>query len=235
MNTVQPRQLVDTIAKQFFVPRGAALECRVALQVMTLPDQLFQQLFVQLALELNASPAELTKTFFDRVVMHHLQTAQCPSSVTLKLEPKEPRFKQTTARAQSAASLDFQRRFAAALLDALSSCAGEALSFPDNAQLCKAVSQHFLQHGQAEFWKRVGKHISEKNGQQLRDYFQKSFLRCMYLECISGQDKLLLCRLIEQMEGQKPSAIADRFLEAVGADKYFKRNVIMYVVNRKQK
>ncbi|CAL5982267.1 Hypothetical_protein [Hexamita inflata] len=235
MNTILPSQLVDTIVKQFYVPRGAALECRVALQVMTLPDQLFQQLFVQLALELNASPSELTKTFFDCIVMKHLQTSKCPSNVTLKLEPKEPRFKQAAARAQSAASLDFQHRFAAALVDALSSCTGEARSFQDNAQLCKAVSQHFLQHGQAEFWKRVGKQISEKNCQQLRDYFQKSFLRCMYPECISGQDKLLLCRLIEQMEGQKPSAIADRFLEAVGAEKYFKRNIIMYVVNRKQK
>ncbi|CAL6077327.1 Hypothetical_protein [Hexamita inflata] len=69
----------------------------------------------------------------------------------------------------------------------------------------------------------------------VRDYYQKSFLRCMFQECISSQDKVLLCNLINQMEGQKPSVIADRFFESVGTDKYFKRNVVMYIVNRKSK
>ncbi|CAL5992189.1 Hypothetical_protein [Hexamita inflata] len=235
MNSTQNSQLVDTIAKQFYVPRGAFLEYRVALQVMMLPDQLFQQLFVQLALELNASPAELTKIFFDQIVMKHLVTSSNYIDLSLKLDVKEPRFKQNTSRTQSVTSLEFQNRFAAALVDALAFAQGKVTIFQDNAQLCKAVNQHLMQNGQVEFWKKVGKTITEKNGQQLRDYYQKSFLRLMYQECISGQDKQLLCKLIDQMEGQKPSVIADRFFEAVGAEKYFKRNIIMYVVNRKQK
>ncbi|CAL5972070.1 Hypothetical_protein [Hexamita inflata] len=235
MNSTQNSQLVDTIAKQFYVPRGAFLEYRVALQVMMLPDQLFQQLFVQLALEFNASPAELTKIFFDQIVMKYLVNQSSSLDLSLKLGVKELRFKQNTSRTQSVTSLEFQNRFADALVDALASAQGKVTMFEDNAQLCKAVNKHFMQNGQVEFWKKVGKKITEKNGQQLRDYYQKSFLRLMYQECISGQDKVLLCKLIDQMEGQKPSVIADRFFEAVGAEKYFKRNIIMYVVNRKQK
>ncbi|CAL6084288.1 Hypothetical_protein [Hexamita inflata] len=112
---------------------------------------------------------------------------------------------------------------------------GESLIFQTNDQLCKAVNQYFKQHNQVEFWRIVGNIISEKNCQQLRDYYQKSFQKCMFQECISVQDKSLLCKLIDQMTGQKPSEVAQRFLQTVGIDKYFKRNIIMYVINRRQK
>ncbi|CAL5993623.1 Hypothetical_protein [Hexamita inflata] len=232
MNTVQPRQLVDTIAKQFFVPRGAALECRVALQVMTLPDQLFQQLFVQLALELNASPVELTKTFFDRVVMQHLTSEECSVKVTMK--QTQYQFKQPYAHVKSAAAQDFQNRFSAALR----SCVHKYLRTrvydgADNRQLCQLLNDFFKSEGQASFWKSMAKYLPEKSERQLREYFQKSFQRCLYLECISEGDKILLCKLIAQMPQQKPSEVAERFLEEVGPEKYFKRNVIMYVVNRR--
>ncbi|CAL6017036.1 SANT/Myb_domain [Hexamita inflata] len=234
MTYVQTAQLIDTIASKFFIPRGAFLECRVAVQVMMLPDPLFQQLFVQLALDLNVSPADLIKTFFDHVVMTHFVVRPCFNRISLKLEVKEPKFKQTTSRTQSATSLDFQNNFSTALVDALTSSSRENLDFADNAQLCKAVNQHFLKHGQVEIWRKVGEKFPEKNPQQLRDYYQKSFQRCMFQECISSQDKQLLCRLIDEMTGQKPSLIAERFFETVGTEKYFKRNIIMYVVNRRQ-
>ncbi|CAL6108145.1 Hypothetical_protein [Hexamita inflata] len=93
MNNISSTQLVDAIAKQFFVPQGAFLEYRVAVQIMMLPDTLYQQFFVQLALELNASRAELTKTFYHKIVMKHLFLPSSSIDVTLKLETKEPRFR----------------------------------------------------------------------------------------------------------------------------------------------
>ncbi|CAL6069299.1 SANT/Myb_domain [Hexamita inflata] len=235
MYNIKPTQMVDTIAKQLFIPQGVGLEQRVAVQVMMLPDTIYGQLFIQLALELNASRAELNKTFFHQIVMKHLFLPSSSIDVTLKLETKEPKFRQNTSGTQSIASLDFQNKFSAALVEVLSSFEEEILSFQDNVQLCKAVNEHFTLNSQLEFWKKVATKISGKSCQQLRDYYQKSFLRCMFQECISSQDKVLLCNLINQMEGQKPSVIADRFFETVGTDKYFKRNVVMYIVNRKSK
>ncbi|CAL6077644.1 SANT/Myb_domain [Hexamita inflata] len=235
MYNIKPTQMVDTIAKQLFIPQGVGLEYRVAVQVMMLPDTIYGQLFIQLALELNASWAELNKTFFHQIVMKHLFLPSSSIDVTLKLETKEPKFRQNTSGTQSIASLDFQNKFSAALVEVLSSFEEEILSFQDNVQLCKAVNEHFTLNSQLEFWKKVATKISGKSCQQLRDYYQKSFLRCMFQECISSQDKVLLCNLINQMEGQKPSVIADRFFQTVGTDKYFKRNVVMYIVNRKSK
>ncbi|CAL6030405.1 SANT/Myb_domain [Hexamita inflata] len=235
MNKIQPTYLVDTIAKQLFVPQGAFLEYRVAVQVMVLPDTLYQQFFVQLALELNASRVELTKTFFHQIVMKHLLVPSSSIDITLKLETKEPRFRQNSSGTQSIASLAFQNKFTTGLIEVLASFQKVKSSFQDNAQLCKAVNEHFILNSQLEFWKKVATKISGKSCQQLRDYYQKSFLRCMFQECISSQDKVLLCNLINQMKGQKPSVIVERFFETVGTDKYFKRNVVMYIVNRKQK
>ncbi|CAL6077598.1 SANT/Myb_domain [Hexamita inflata] len=233
-NTLQT-QLVDAIAKQFFVLQGTFLEYRVALQVMMLPDMLFQQFFVQLALELNVTQAEIMKIFFDQVVMQNLVDKSSSINVTWTQKMCQPKFKQNTSGTQSIASLNFQNKFSAALVEVLSSFEEEILSFQDNVQLCKAVNEHFTLNSQLEFWKKVATKISGKSCQQLRDYYQKSFLRCMFQECISSQDKVLLCNLINQMEGQKPSVIADRFFQTVGTDKYFKRNVVMYIVNRKSK
>ncbi|CAL6084135.1 Hypothetical_protein [Hexamita inflata] len=230
MSDLQKSTIVNTIAKLFYIPQQTNLEYNVALQVMLLPDQLFERLFVQLSLEFNVSSAELTKIFFDKIIMKNLML---PSSY-LKVELKganSHQFKQTT-RTQSVQSLDFQNKFAAALREALTPSKEE---FLDNSQLCKAVNQHILLNGQVDFWKKVGIIVTQKNERQLREYYQKSFLRFMYHECISGQDKVLLCQFIDQMNGQKPSLIVDRFFEVVGTTKYFKRNVIMYVVNRKQK
>ncbi|CAL5971028.1 Hypothetical_protein [Hexamita inflata] len=232
---IQPAMLVDTIANQFYIPNGIYLEYRVAIQVMMLPNHLFQQLFVQISMELKSTPTELIKIFFDKIAMKHLVVTCSYVNISLKLDEKQPKFKQSTPRAQSASSLDFQSRFGAALTIALTQAQQKTVSFQNNAQLCKAVNHHFLLYGQVDFWKKVSRLITDKNEQQLKDYYQKSFLRLMFQECISETDKILLCQLISQMDDQKPSIIANRFLEEVGTDKYFKRNIVMYIVNRKLK
>ncbi|CAL6042368.1 Hypothetical_protein [Hexamita inflata] len=230
-------QLVDTMAELLFVPLGSYLEYRVTVQVMTLPQTLFDQFFVQLALQLNVSQAEISKTFFDQIVMKNLVNPSSSINVTLKLENKQLKFKQSTSGTQSIASLDFQNKFAAALIEVLYLLQEKISFIQDNVQLCKAVNEHFTtsRNNQQEFWIQVSNKISGKSSKQLRDYYQKSFIRCMFQECLSSQDKVILCNLIKQMEGQKPSMIVDRFFETVGTGKYFKRNVIMYIVNRKQK
>ncbi|CAL5983296.1 Hypothetical_protein [Hexamita inflata] len=236
MTNIQTTQLVDAIATLFYIPKGSNMQCKVSIQVMMLPEQIFQQLFIQLGLEFQEPSIELIKLFFDQIVMMNLVTPLCyKNNVTLNLLTKEPKFRQITSNTQSASSINFQKRFAAALAETLISKTGETLNFQTNDQLCKAVNQYFKQHNQVEFWSIVGNLISEKNCQQLRDYYQKSFQKCMFQECISVQDKSLLCKFIDQMTGQKPSEVAQRFLQIVGINKYFKRNIIMYVVNRRQK
>ncbi|CAL6049038.1 Hypothetical_protein [Hexamita inflata] len=145
------------------------------------------------------------------------------------------KFKFTQARTQPENQILFKRMFSQALRTALFTIFNQSISFDSDAHLCQYINEHFKVNGQVDFWIKMKGIIPEKSERQLREYYQKSFQRCMYLECISEPDKELLCSLIDQMQGQKPSAVVDRFLSIIGTEKYFKRNVVMYVINRQSK
>jgi len=55
----------------------------------------------------------------------------------------------------------------------------------------------------------------------------------MYKEYISYEDKLALRDVLARMPNAKPAAVVNAFIEITGSDQYFKRNLVMYVVNTK--
>ncbi|CAL5970498.1 Hypothetical_protein [Hexamita inflata] len=202
------------------------LNNRIVITAMLLPD--IGPLFLALSLELKHPQQLLLKFFFESFVLEHLTTQQFKHSVFLQTS-HEHKFKVTTGqRAKPTSSTEFQHRFSTALKTVLNVDATDS-------ELCQIANSYFLLNNQMKFWREIQKIIPEKNDKQHRDYFQKSFQRHMYAECISSEDKIVLCKLMDEMKTSKPSQIAVKFEELVGNGKYFKRNIVMYVVNRNVK
>ncbi|CAL5972072.1 Hypothetical_protein [Hexamita inflata] len=196
-------------------------ENQIVVQVLALPSQLLTQLFAQLSFELNVEYNSLINYFNNNIAPKHKTFA--------------PKFKFTQHRTQPEQQVLFNNQFSDALKTVLQNILNINIQFTSNAHLCQCVNEYFSTKGQANFWVKMSKLIPQKNERQLREYYQKSFQRCMYLESITEPDKALLCKLIDQMPQSKPAVIADQFTKMVGTEKYFKRNVVMYVVNRRQK
>ncbi|CAL5972096.1 Hypothetical_protein [Hexamita inflata] len=215
MNVID-QQIIQFIASQLKLEYSYDIEYQIVQMVQALPDQLYARLFVKLSFELNIEYKQLQSHFIANIA------------------PKYNSIQQH--RTQSLSHVQFKQRFTQALKTVMSSYFCECtINFDDNAHLCQCVNEYFKINGQMDFWVKMSKLIPQKNERQLREYYQKSFQRCMYLECITEPDKALLCKLIDQMPQSKPAVIADQFTKMVGTKKYFKRNVVMYVVNRKQK
>ncbi|CAL6037670.1 Hypothetical_protein [Hexamita inflata] len=151
----------------------------------------------------------------------------------IKEKKQEPVFKQVAVRVKQQPYSEFQTKFEIAVKNVLSNRIQHELEV-DSAQLCILLNEYLLNNNQTQFWKEVQELVQDKSAQQLRDYYQKSFQRVMYEGALSVHDKIILCKLIDEMN-VKPAQIADKFMEMVGKDKYFKRNIVMYIVNRKQK
>ncbi|CAL6017038.1 Hypothetical_protein [Hexamita inflata] len=210
MNQYVHHQIIQGIAQLLQLDYSPDLEHHIITQVLQLP--LINQLFTSLSQNMNVDQNTLYKHFNNSY-----------------------KFKCTQKRTQPEKSTNFKQKFEQALKTVLSSYNNFVLTFKSDSDLCEYLNQHFRMNGQMNFWPKMNSIIPEKNEKQLREYYQKSFQRCMYQECITELDKTLLCKLIDQMQGQKPAVIANRFFEHVGTEKYFKRNVIMYIVNRKNK
>ncbi|CAL5992191.1 Hypothetical_protein [Hexamita inflata] len=221
MTCVDFRQIIKGIASLLNLDYSSDLENQIVVQVLALPNNQLTQLFAQLSYELNADFNSLYNYF---------KTNIAPRNNT-----PTHKFKFTQHRTQPEQQVLFNNQFSEALKTVLQNILNINVQFTSNAHLCQCVNDYFSTKGQADFWVKMSKLITQKNERQLREYYQKSFQRCMYLESITEPDKALLCKLIDQMPESKPAAIADQFTKIVGTEKYFKRNVVMYVVNRKQK
>ncbi|CAL6024983.1 Hypothetical_protein [Hexamita inflata] len=222
MNTVTTLQLVESIACIFQIERVPNINNKVALYTMLLPDQLYEKLFQKLSTELFADTAYLQKLFVENIVSKHF----------IK-NGTEYNLKEAHLRKKSLNALEVQNQFVAALKQVLLD-KGYVCAQMNPRQLCVVVNEHLQNKSSTDFWREMRKLIPQKTEIQLREYYQKSFLRHMFEESISIQDKIVLCDLMNEMADAKPSKIAEEFVKMVGS-KYFHRNVVMYVVNKKEK
>ncbi|CAL6039087.1 Hypothetical_protein [Hexamita inflata] len=218
--SIVSHKIIQGIAGLLQVEYSPDLEHQIVEKVLSLPNQLFIRLLVQLSFALNVEYNSLLNYFNTQIAPNIIQKSM-------------HKFKFTQTRTQPANQIFFKLMFSQALKTVLQSIFSQSVSFDGDAHLCQYVNEHFKMNGQVDFWIKMKGIIPEKSERQLREYYQKSFQRCMYLECISEPDKEFLCNLIDKMQGQKPAA--DRFFSVVGTEKYFKRNVVMYVINRKSK
>ncbi|CAL6054513.1 Hypothetical_protein [Hexamita inflata] len=232
--SVTVSQLVEVIACKFQMERAPNLNDKVALYTMMLSDKLYEKLFQKLSQELNVEITILHKIFVEQIVMKHLLKNNDNNFVE---SPEGSGHKLIIAhmRKPSSNSQAVQNQFVAAVKQVLFDRGCSVEPFMNHRQLCVMVNQHLKENRPLFFWRDLRQLIPNKTEVQLREYYQKSFLRHMYEESITVQDKIILCDLMSQMPNARPSKIADEFLNVVGTKKYFYRNIVMYVVNKKEK
>ncbi|CAL5979857.1 Hypothetical_protein [Hexamita inflata] len=233
MNNITIPQLVEAIAYKFKMEHTSNISGKVALYTMMLPDKLYHSLFQTLSAELNSEVSNLHILFIKQVSKYILKSNNLNN--TKYVQHQGYKLKYTHNRKQSQGALEIQNQFVTAVKQVLLDRGCSVNAFMNHKQLCLMVNEHLKENRPLLFWREVRILIPEKTEIQLREYYQKSFLRHMYEESISVQDKIILCNLMSQMAGAKPSKIADEFVKIVGTGKYFYRNIIMYIVNKKEK
>ncbi|CAL5993393.1 Hypothetical_protein [Hexamita inflata] len=104
-----------------------------------------------------------------------------------------------------------------------------SVEFKNEKQICEILTVYFKSHDQNAFWEKVQQKIQYKTCFQLKQYFQKSFIQCVYEE-VSEKDKNRIKELTKEMRNSKPSEIVDALFREIGNDVYFRRKVVMLVM-----
>ncbi|CAL5979861.1 SANT/Myb_domain [Hexamita inflata] len=230
MNIINTSKLVLAIARILQIEQNTNMNEKVALYTMLLSETLYKQLFDLLSTELGFELIFLRHLFNEHVSKNLLKNKNNLFQINSDYKLKEPFMRKQSLNAQNV-----QNIFVTAIKQALIKLNYSVNEFTNYHKLCILINEHLKNNNSFEFWSEIRKLIPTKTEIQLREYYQKSFLRHMYEESISVQDKIILCNLMSQMAGAKPSKIADEFVRIVGTGKYFQRNVIMYVVNKNNK
>ncbi|CAL6025566.1 Hypothetical_protein [Hexamita inflata] len=207
----------------------------VAYQVMMLPDTQYHTRFAQLSLELNVDVNTLKKQFvevaMEQLVIKHVS---CAPEADSQENAGRKKVRRTYQRAIKQEYQQFQKLYAEKLFQVLQSRNQKAV-FSDDRDICMQVNNHIANFGQKNFWHSLQTLIPYKTVKQLREYYQKSFMRVLYDSQIDVQDKELLREMIENQSEISPTEIANQFLEVCANKNYFKRNIVMYVINIKRK
>ncbi|CAL6081755.1 Hypothetical_protein [Hexamita inflata] len=150
---------------------------------------------------------------------------------------KQKKVRQTYKRALSQQFTEFQNSFAQSMKQVLreQSLLHVDLEIHTEQELCACVNNHLKESGQKQFWKRMNELIPSKNIKQLREYYQKSFQRVLYENQIDYADKEVQRELIRKHQTESPTEIAGRFMQVCAQKNYFKRNIVMYIINLKRK
>ncbi|CAL6082681.1 Hypothetical_protein [Hexamita inflata] len=222
----QEYKLIECLSQLLQVKQCAK---QVSFYVLMLPDNLHTRIFHEVALLLQTSEKQVREQFQLLTIKYLVKdTIKSPQPTEDLNTTRCYNLIENHPRTQSQASIKFQNRYSEAIQKVMN------IQQPDNKKLCQELLNYFENYGSIKFWKQMHELIPEKSKVQLREYFQNSFKRFVHQEYLSQEDKIVLKDLIIQMKDRKPSEIADKFMEIAKDKNYFKRNVIMYVVNMKK-
>ncbi|CAL5991172.1 Hypothetical_protein [Hexamita inflata] len=208
---------------------------QVVYQVMMLPDNQYHVRFAQLSLELNVD-MNILKDMFVEVATEQLVNKQVShlQEANSKESSGRKKVRQTYHRDIKPEYQQFQKLFSEKLFQVLQS-SDKSAQVTDDRDLCLKVNQHLINHRQKFFWHHLQTLIPHKTVKQLREYYQKSFTRVLYDSQIDVQDKEFLHQMIDKQMETSPTAIANQFLEVCCNKNYFKRNIVMYIINLRRK
>ncbi|CAL6043035.1 Hypothetical_protein [Hexamita inflata] len=208
---------------------------QVAYQVMMLPDNQYDIAFAQVSMELNVDVNTLKQQFvevaMEQLVIKHVS---CAPEADSQESSGRKKVRQTYHRDIKPEYQQFQKLYAEKLFQVLQSRNQKAV-FSDDRDICMQVNNHIANFGQKTFWQHLQALIPHKTVKQLREYYHKSFMRVLYDSQIDVRDKELLREMIEKHTETSPTEIANLFLEVCANKNYFKRNIVMYVINIKRK
>ncbi|CAL6025562.1 Hypothetical_protein [Hexamita inflata] len=206
----------------------------VSYNVMMLPDNQYDIAFAQISMELNVDVNTLKQQFVE-VAMTQLmnkQTSHHPETDSQENAAKK-KVRQTYHRDIKPEYQQFQKLYTEKLFLVLHSVDSSAV-FTNDRELCIQVNAYFTSFGQKNFWQRLQTLIPQKSIKQLREYYQKSFMRVLYDNQIDVQDKELLREMIANQKTVSPTDIAIQFLDVCQNKNYFQRNIVMYVINMRK-
>ncbi|CAL6010978.1 Hypothetical_protein [Hexamita inflata] len=216
------QELVNCLSKLLQIKNSAK---HVSFYVLMLPDHLHTRLFTEVALLLESTEIIVRDQFRLLTLKYFVNNSLCYLTENINTTYN---LTENCPRTQSKESILFQNKFANCLQQTLN------INTSDNKILCQNVLHYFNDNGSKQFWRKMGELIPEKTTVQLREYFQNSFRRFMHQEYLNKEDKVILLELIKQMKDKKPAQIADEFMDTVKDRNYFKRNVVMYIINMKK-
>ncbi|CAL5972204.1 Hypothetical_protein [Hexamita inflata] len=222
MNNNQ-RLLKSQLQKQLNI--GADL---VTLKVMTLKNANYQQCFAEASSALNVDMLQLQQIYkeivMNELVQHKSSKKPEPYQETILLDPSNLGVNERST---------FKHVFEQTLKYVL---------FQNTAQqnmtceeLCQRVDLHLKNSNRKYFWSRVQQLIPFKTEKQLREYYQKSFQRAMYTQFNDEEDKQLLKNMLEKEPNKRASMLADEFLGVCKCKTYFKRSIVMFIINLQRK
>ncbi|CAL5993747.1 Hypothetical_protein [Hexamita inflata] len=228
MIQIQQEQKLIRCLSQLLQIKACAVH--LSFYALMLPDHLHARLFQEVALLLETDEAEVREQFKLLTLKHLLRsTPQSPPPSEGLNASKCYNLVQNSPRTQSQDSILFQYKFAECLQKVIQ------LQESDNKKLCQEVVNYLKCHNTKVFWQQLHGLISDKSVKYLKEYYQNSFKRFLHQEFITQEDKLVLKDLMNEMKDRKPSEIAEIFMEMTVDKNYFRRNVVMYVVNMKNK
>ncbi|CAL6059036.1 Hypothetical_protein [Hexamita inflata] len=164
---------------------------------------------------------------FNQTQIQHLS-----STSSISLNPKQVKcYRSSMTRHQSELQLQTQMLFALSLKRLIFIQTDKDISKLDNTQLCVYVNQFLKNYPKQQFWTMLSELIAGKTARQLYDYYTNSFSKFLFSGQLSTEDKVVIRLLNEKMLNQKPSEVAQAFLDKWETQQYFKHNIIMYVVN----
>ncbi|CAL5991348.1 Conserved_hypothetical protein [Hexamita inflata] len=239
---------------------GAHNISTLLLRVLALPNKLYSCLFKSIAKSHCVDSSMLVQSF-TRLTLNYF-TTQLSQSVTtsqeviVKMEndtsewkaesksplvsevkqilEEKPNLNMGPQRTQSQQQLVFQNLFASSVIKILNASKVH-LQPATNKELYEQLNEYLASSRYSNFWAKLADMIPAKSPVQLKEYYKKSFSRFMFQENIGFEDKALLRDMLHQMPNAKPSQIVDQFLEKTGNRSYFKRNLVMYLVNLRNK
>ncbi|CAL6058056.1 Hypothetical_protein [Hexamita inflata] len=258
MNQLSNTQLLDIISHVLELGQNITLE-EIICKILVLPDIMYKCLFQHLSASLCVEQNTIYRQFCNVSLIYfpkqtsptsalNEESTISTSTITPSYEYQElwdqshneiQKESRTFVYQQCRKLVPFQRRTESqeqiAFQELFAHSASKLLNENNisNKVLCEKINTHIKQ--QPQFWVNLSQLISHKTHVQLRDYYNKSFSKFMYQVFISVEHKLILRDMYQQTPNDKPSKIVERFIESTGNTQYFKRNLVMYLVNMKNK
>ncbi|CAL5993695.1 Hypothetical_protein [Hexamita inflata] len=223
MNTCE--QDILTIISDYLKYENSADQQRLIFHVLMLSQMDYDKLFAHISFVTNVCSKQLQIIFkqMTHQKFYIQETQNVVSQVTTDLTAKRQQLK------QSWNDIQFEQLFVKCVKIILELEQTEI----NNIQLCQLVDNYLKANKSITFWNRLSSLIT-KTPTQLRQYFTKSFRKYLFVQCLSDKDKYILKELIQKYVNMKPGEIADQ-LEQISGNNYFRRNVIMFIVQNKAK
>ncbi|CAL5996341.1 Hypothetical_protein [Hexamita inflata] len=144
---------------------------------------------------------------------------------------KQPKcFRSSVPRQKSDQQIQFQNHFSSAVSHLLSVQTGLNVVVSE-LELCQRLNEHLKSCPKQQFWNQLSELMQIKTARQLSDYYTNSYSKNLHTGQLTTEDKTVLRELNQQMRQMKPAEVAKVFLDKQKTQTYFKRNIVMYVIN----